>query len=171
MAEKFALDQFRRNRSTVHLDIWHCRTVALLMKVSRHEFLTGSVCTCDKNASVGRCHLVNHLLYMKDCRRLTHHRLTVNFLFEDSCLLYERHLVGSVLDGNEDSIEIERLRDEVECAFLDTFYRCGDVSMSRNHDDSSVTAHFRKFVKHLDSVHSRHLDITEDDAVFFFIHH
>ncbi len=43
--------------------------------------------------------------------------------------------------------------------------------MPGNHYDCGVDSHFSQFVENFHAVHLRHLDVTENHAVFFLLHH
>ena len=103
--------------------------------------------------------------------RIPHHLLAIDLLLEGPVLVDDSRPLRSILDSNKDSIQVKRLLDEIERPFLDAFHRSVDVSVAGDHHDRRINPVCDKFVQHLRSIHSRHLDVTEDDIVFFFIYH
>ena len=141
------------------------------MEIASNEFLSCTVGADDKYSGICRGYLLYHVLHLKQSRRLTYHFLSVDLLLEDLGLLDKRNLFCSVLDRDQDTVEVERLLDEIKCAFLYAFYGCVDVPMTGNHDDRRIHSHPGKAVEDFHAVHFRHLDVTEYHAVFFLIHH
>ena len=71
----------------------------------------------------------------------------------------------------QNTIQVQRLLDEIEGSSLYTFDSCINIPMARNHYDRCIHSHFHKLSKNLHSIHFRHLDITKDNAVLLLIHH
>ena len=130
MSEKLTFNKFRRDGSAVHLYIRHCRAIALLMKITGHQFLSRTIGSDDEDSRICRSHLIYHFLDMKDCRRLSDHWLSVHLLLQDSCLLYQRHLFCRILYGYEYPVKVKRLRDIIKCTFFNAFHCSVDVSMT-----------------------------------------
>ena len=97
--------------------------------------------------------------------------MAVNLLFQSLVLGDYRSLLGGVLDRDQNPVQVQRLLDEVKRAFLDAFHGCVDVSMAGDHHNGRIYALGDHLVQHLGSVHSRHLDVTENHIVPFLVHH
>ena len=141
------------------------------MKITRHQFLTCSVGTHYKDSRISRSYLFNHFLYLLDGRRLTYHLLAIDLLLEGLGFLDKMHLILRILYGDQDPVKVQRLFDEVERSLLDAVYGSRHISMAGNHHDSRIYTHGSEFREGLHSVHNGHLDVTEDDIIFFLFHH
>ena len=137
------------------------------METAGDEFLSATVRTRDEDSGVGRGDLVDHLADVADRLGLAYHLLAIDFLLEDLVVLDKIGLVRSVLYGDEDPVEVERLLDEVECAFLDALDGGVDVPVAGDHDYSGIYALSDKFLKDLGAFHARHLDVAEYYVVSF----
>ena len=108
---------------------------------------------------------------MLDWSRLSHHLLPEHLFLQVCVFRDDFRTLGGVFDGDKYSVEVQRLLDEVESAFLDAFYSRVDVPVSGNHYDSRVDAVFLQLLQHFRTFHIRHLDITENDIVPLFSGH
>ena len=84
----------------------------------------------DKYPRVGRSHLLYHCPDLVDGRRLTYDFLTIYLLLKNACLLYQRHLVSCILEGDENTVQVQWLLNEIKGALLDTVNSRVDVSVA-----------------------------------------
>ncbi len=169
MPEQFTLNEFTRDGGAVDLDKRHGAPVALLVQVARHKLLARTVRPGDQHPCISRRHLVYHLPDALHRGGLSYHVGTVDFLFEHLVLAGESLALGSVLDGDQDTVEIKRLLHEVESPFLDALHCRVYVAMAGDHHHGGIDPHLHEFVKHFDAVHSRHLDVAEYHIKLFFL--
>lgn len=141
------------------------------MQASGHQFLAGAVGAHYEHPGIRGRHLADHFADMRHRRGLPYHLLTEDFLLQNPGLLHQSGLVRSVLDGDEDSVEVQRLLNEVERPLLDAIDGGGDVAVAGNHYHFGVHAVLLEFLQHLDSVHLRHLYITENNVIMLLLRH
>ena len=108
---------------------------------------------------------------MQDGRRLSHHRLAIDLFLEYTGFLYEGNLLGRILDCDENSVKVKRLRYKIKSSLLDTLHSCSDVTMAGNHHNGCINSQLYHFIQNLDAIHTRHLDIAEYDTIFLFVDH
>ena len=102
---------------------------------------------------------------------LAHHLLPIDLLLEDLGLGDEVRLVGGVLDGDEDAVQVQGLADEVERAFLDAVHGRVDVGVAGDHDDRGLDPVGDELLKDFSTVHPGHLDVAEDGVVLLLFRH
>ncbi len=141
------------------------------MEKPGNQLFTGTVRPGDEDSGVGWSDLVDHGADVLDGFGFTDHFLTIDTLLEGLGFPFEGRVLSRVLDGDKDSVEVERLLDEIECAFFDAFNGSVDVSVAGNHDNRGVDPFCGELVEDLDSVHVRHLDVAENCIVSFLHGH
>ena len=167
MAEEFALYQLGGNGGAVDLHIWHHRTLALLMKGPCYQFLSGAVRSHYKYAGIGGCHFLHHLTNVLDALGLPYHLLAVYLFLEQLCLAHEAGLVGGVLQGDQDAVQVQRLFYEVIGTFLYAVHCSGNIGVAGYHYHRRLYPFLHQTGEHFGTVHLGHLDIAEDSVVFF----
>ena len=138
------------------------------MQAAGDQFLAGTVGSGDQDTGVGRGDLPDDVADMLDRLGLADHLLAIDFLLEDLVLLGEVGLVGGVLDGDEDAVEVEGFFDEVEGALVHAFHGRGDVGVAGNHDDRGLDAFFDQLDQDFGALHPGHLDVAENHVIPFF---
>ena len=119
VTEELALYKLAGDGRAVDLNKGHRSPVALFVQPSGHQFLTGSIGTCDEHPGVGRGHPVYHVLDTDDGRRLADNLLhPADLLLEDLGLADEGALVRSIFQSNQYPVQVQRLLNEVECTLL-----------------------------------------------------
>ena len=98
------------------------------------------------------------------------HLLAVDLLLELAVLLDYADLVGSVLDCDQDPVQVEGLLYEIERAFLDAFHGGFNVAMAGDHYHGGVYAVSYQFLQDFRPIHTRHLDVAENNVEPFLIH-
>ena len=166
MAEEFALNQFGRDGRAVHLNVRGGGAVALGVQTAGHQLLAGAVGPLDQHARRRRRHFRDYIPDMLHRSRLPYHPRSAEDLFLQHLVLGgEGRLVSGVLDGDKDSVQIQRFLDEIESAFLDAVHGSADIGVAGDHHYRAVHFLFRKFGKHFRAVHNGHLDIAENHVV------
>ena len=169
VAEELAVNEFRGNGRAVYLHEGHHGTLRELVDALGHQFLSGAVGAGDEDAGLGGGHLADHFLEVGHRHGFSHHLPAVDFLFEDFGFLDQIGLVRGILQGDEDAVQVQRLLDEIEGAFLDTVHGRGDIGVAAYHDDGGLDAFLDDFYQHLGAVHLRHLDVAEDGVVLLLL--
>ena len=141
------------------------------MEAAGDEFLAGSVGTGDQDAGVGRGDLFDHVADVADAFGLTHHLLPIDLLLEDLGLGDEVRLVGGVLEGDQDAVQVQGLADEVEGSLLDAVHGGVDVRVAGDHHDRGLDAVGNELLEDFGAVHAGHLDVTEDRVILLFFRH
>ena len=168
MAEQFALDKFTGDGGAVDLHERHGAARALLVEVAGHEFLAGTVGAGDQDAGVRGGHLGDHVADVLHRGGIADHVGAVNLLLEGLVLAGQVHLLGGILDGDQDAVQIQGLLHEVEGALLDAVHGRVDVGVAGDHHHGGVDPHLHQFPEDFHTVHPRHLDVAEDDVEFLF---
>ena len=165
VTEKFALYQFGGNGRAVDLDIGLRGPKALLVQVAGHQFLACSVGAGNEDAGVGRGDFVHHLAQGLHSLGSAHHpvRAAIDLGLENLGLVLQLGLVEGVPQGDEDAVEIEGLLQEVEGAAADAGDGRIDVAVTGHHHDRRIGSLFPQGGQKFHSVHSWHLDVTEND--------
>ena len=172
MPEEFALDQFRRNRRTVHLDERHVHPVALFVQPPGHQLLPRTVRPRDQDPRIGRGHFVDQGLHPLNGRRLAHDFRHVMYLASQGLdLLDLRPALQRVFDRHQHPVHIDRFFDIVERPFLDTLHRRVDISVSGDHHDRLIRMGLDQLVEQFDAVHLGHLDVGNHQFERFVAHH
>ena len=171
MTEQLTFDQFGRDGGTIHLDIRHRASCAHLVKTPGDQFLTGTVRAGDQNPGIGRRHLRDDVTDMPDGIRLSDHLVTVDLLLQGLVLSDNLSPLSGIADGNQNPVEIQRLLYEIEGSLLDAFHGSVDVTVSGHHHHSGLFPILDQFIQDFGSIHSRHLDVTENDTVLFLVDH
>ena len=171
MAEEFAFDEFRGDGGAVHFHVRHHGSLRELVQAAGDEFLAGAVGAGDEDAGVGGGDLVDHVADVPHALGLAHHLLPIDLLLEDLGLGDEVRLVGRVLDGDEDAVQVQGLADEVERALLDAVHGRVDVGVAGDHDDRGLDPVGDELLKDFGTVHPGHLDVAEDGVVLLLFRH
>ena len=94
-----------------------------------------------------------------------YHLLSEHFLLQIGVFGDDLRALRRVLDGNQYTVEVQRLLDEIESAFLYTFYGRFNVAVAGNHDDGRVNAVLAELFQHFRTLHVGHLDVAENHIV------
>ena len=141
------------------------------MEAAGDEFLTGAVGAAEQDAGVGGGDLLDHVADVADTPGLAHHLLPIDLLLEDLGLGDEVRLVGGVLEGDQDAVQVQGLADEIEGSLLDAVHGGVDVRVARDHHDRGFDAVGDEFLEDLGAVHAGHLDVAEDRVILLFFSH
>ena len=171
MAEELAFDEFRGDGRAVHFHIRHHGPLRELVQAAGDEFLAGAVGAGDQDAGVGGGDLVDHVADVPHALGLAHHLLPVDLLLEDLGLGDEVRLVGGVLDGDEDAVQVQGLADEIEGSLLDAVHGGVDVRVARDHHDRGLDAVGDELLEDFGAVHAGHLDVAKNCVILLFLSH
>ena len=142
------------------------------MQAAGDELLAGAVGTQNEHAGIRGSHFPDHILDTEDGLGLSDHLLPVDALAEDFVLLHEGAFLGGVLDGNEDTVQVEGLFNKIKGAPPHALHGRLDVAVAGDHHDRRLDSVLDQFGEHLHAVHSAgHLDVAEQDVVLLALGH
>ena len=166
MAEEFTLDKLARDGGAVDFDERSGGTGTLVVQAAGNQFLSGSVGTHDQDTRIGGSDAVHDFLDMFDSGRSAHDLVfALDLLLQADGLLDQRGLVGGILERDQDTVQVERLLDEIISAHLDAFDGRVDVAVAGNHDDRRFAVGFNQRVKYFVAIHHGHFDIAENGII------
>ena len=165
MPKQLALDQFGRNGGAVHLHKWTGRPSRVVVHLTGHELLAGSVGPGHEHTRVGGRHRLHHVLNGLDALRLPDHLMGlrgVHLLGQHLRRFHKRLTLEHVAQRHQDPVEVERLLDEVVGPFLQSVDRRLHGAVPRNHDHRRRHVFLGQHVKHIQAVHLGHFDVAEN---------
>ena len=119
MAKQFTFNQFRWNGCTVHFNQGHIAAIAFFVQPTSDQFLTRSIFAGNKDASFGRGYFFNRFFDLSDGGSFADDIESLgNFSFEKLGFGNKIVFIDGVANGNQQSIQIRWLGDEIIGAFF-----------------------------------------------------
>jgi hypothetical protein len=146
VAKELALDQFLRNRRTVHLDERGVAPPAERVNGPCDQFLPGAVFAVNQHAAVGR-------------RR---HRAVLAVLPQCAIFVLQAALAQRIAHNQHGFLEREWLLDEIERAEFDRPHRRLDVAVPRNQHDLRINLPLAQPGERGQAVHAGQPDVQHD---------
>src|SRR5690606_37338878 len=139
VAEELALDQLRRDGGAVDLDERSVGPPRQPMQRPGDELLAGTVLPGDQDPRIGRCDLLDPVEERADrVARADDLVPALDLIPQPRVLPREPPLLQRIADGEEDTVRIERLFEEVVRAPAGRLDRRLDRAVPADHDDARV---------------------------------
>jgi hypothetical protein len=168
VAEELALEEVLRQRAAVDRNERIVRPAAAVMDRPRDELLPRAALAADENRAVGIGHLVHEAEHPLDLLALADDLLEIvpllELLLEKYVLVFHPVHVEGVPDDHLDLVVFRALDEIVERAAVEGVDGGLRRSVRRHDDDRQRGVRLFHRREKLDSVHSLHLDVGDDDV-------